>query len=461
MKRLLITFGLLIAFFLPSANASIFDDAIGVSPKISSNNYVDCSIGGLVLKFSSGAECASYIEDAYVNGHAANGAATDAICFEKVAQNIFCSHQYQIGQDANFNPIYERSSDVKYAVFYPKSETQTSCPPDEHPLYTFGIDTTGDGEINTCYNPEELDNLSNCLNDLGNMLPVSTNSSQQVCKTNSDTGSSCGYSLSQGGASYHLDLEIACFGDGDEVPEYDNDSTQPYPDDDCNSSDAGLMVCVADPDKECDANGVCTDQCGFVNGGFYCFHECEGDECFETTPPEPTEPEPCEGDDCDETPVPCEGDDCEETPAPCVGDDCEPDTGGGGGGSDIDLSPIVDELKEINKELDFTTVKNPLTLDDLGGFGTIFGDSDIEKVRQDTLDKKDELTDYIDSVKSNFSTLFELKGVNGGAYDTQTLDLTMGTFNIPVWDYIVQNSHIIGSIVMFLAFLIAARVLFS
>jgi len=187
----------------------------------------------------------------------------------------------------------------------------TSCPPDLFPNYIFERDTNNDGKTDQCYNPDELDNASNCANQVGSMLPALTNLATRVCKTDSETGASCGYSKKDGDPSYKLDLEMNCFGDGEKVPEYDPEP-MPQPET-CAKVNDQLMVCKEKPEEKCDAMGNCQDQCGFVNKEFYCFIPCSGEDCDKPTPPVNCETNPT-APVCVEEPEPEDPDFCKNNP---------------------------------------------------------------------------------------------------------------------------------------------------
>ncbi|QBF81304.1 hypothetical protein EXU30_00270 [Shewanella maritima] len=97
-------------------------------------------------------------------------------------------------------------------------------PPETNPNYSYSYDSTGDGEIDRCYEPNELDSASNCgsLATDGTVMPMAGNTSLQVCVTNDNNGASCGFQMVSNGEwhYYEPDLEINCFGDSD-VPDYD------------------------------------------------------------------------------------------------------------------------------------------------------------------------------------------------------------------------------------------------
>jgi len=138
-----------------------------------------------------------------------------------------------------------------------------------------------------------------------------------------------------------------------------------------------------------------------------------------------------------------------------------PDGGGdggdtGGGGSNIDLKPVVDQLKELNDKTDFTTQKNE-GRKEFGAFDDLFGESDIAEIKNMTSDKKEEATQLISNIKDEFSGLFKVSSV-GGSYEELTLDFSYGSFHSKVWEYFQQNVGIIAAAIIALAWLIAASI---
>lgn len=473
MKRLFLTFGLVIAFFVSPVQASIYDSVTKVEPKVESKPQFNCITnspykGGIVTR---AADCPSLLQP-LLDGRHQQGTSTSYECRiigatperNGASVAVICTFAFPCEDGKSC-----RSNDITGGkLVRMPSVNAKDCPPLGNTTHTLGYGVEPNQADYKCYNPEELDNSSNCANDVGSMIPALTNINQKVCKTNPDTGASCGYSRGTNQNSFSLDLEMNCFGGGDDdkVPEYD-DEPMPEPDT-CSKMNDQLMVCKDDPLEKCDAQGVCEDDCGYVNGTFYCFEQCSGAECDEETPPtvncENTPDDPS----CVTKPTPehCEANPTDPAcnvnpPVPCEGDDCETGGGGGGGGTEIDIGPIVDELKEINRELDFKTDKKAFTLDDLGGFGSIFGPDDLDKVGLQITDKKDEISDYMSTLKGEYQNLFELKGVSGGSYDMPSINLSMGTFEIGAWDFIVRNIGMISAVIMFLAYLMAMRVLLS
>lgn len=470
MKRLFLTLGLVIAFLISTlpVHASIFDSAGFVHPQPSSNQLGKCVSESptLITDNISVQQCRSIAYATYQT--MGTGKYFNDICH---AESGYSSMKYQFvdvsptvtqrwftdcesGYTPNNNTSrYTLSRFTPYVV----SDTSLKCPPDNSPNYTFGVDTDNNSKIDKCFNPDELDNLSKCANNVGSMLPAMTNISTKVCKTDPSTGASCGYSKKDGDIVYKLDLEMSCFGDGDKVPEYD---PEPMPEPQtCAKYNDQMMVCKEDPKKKCDAIGRCADQCGFVNKEFFCFQQCTGEECDKETPPavncetNPTAPV------CIDTPT---IEHCEQFPTDPKCSVTPPTDGGGdgnGGGSSqkIDLSPVVDQLKDLNKKLEFTTTdKAPIS--DFGGFSDLFSNSDIQAIRDLTDLKREEINEKIFTIKSEFKEMFEISS-SGGAYEDITLNLSMGDFHPQFWSFIQANMGILGAIVMALAYLMAIRII--
>ncbi|MCL1164414.1 hypothetical protein L2728_21605 [Shewanella chilikensis] len=363
-------------------------------------------------------------------------------------------------------------------TYYFEGDT-SSCPPDEYPNYTYEKDDDGDGQADRCFDPMELDNASQCQNTVGSMLPALTNTASSVCVTDSATGARCGFSRSNMGNSYQANLEMSCFGN-DEIPEY-TDEPMPSPET-CTKMNSNLMVCVADPNEKCDFYGVCQDDCGYVNGQFYCFTPCVGAECDAETPPDvdcsatpdhpscvPAEPEIPENCTKSGAGLICKEDPSEKCDEQGVCQDgcgyingtfvCYQSPGSGGGLFDINIQPIVDELKALNKKFDFTT-KEGEGRKEFGNFDELFGEADIAEIKQMVDDKKNEASQLLTDIKAEFSGLFNITSV-GGAYEPLTLDFSYGSYTSKVWEFFQQNVSIIAAAIMAFAWLAAATIVMS
>ncbi len=335
MKRLFLTFWLVIAFFFTSTiQASFYDSASFKFPATSTEQAFYCWIKGSDYTSLEGYMPVSAC-NALLSGVASdrNLLGTYGDCFFKRAV-FWCPNSVgnsQIGESK------------EYTI-----RTKT-CPPEDSPLYTYSYN-------DRCYYPLELSNLSNCASDYnsGTLLAADSSSPANVCKTDSD-GSSCAYELttySDNLPVYSVNLEADCFDmdEGDEYSEYvDPDIANPQPEQ-CEVYGSGF-ACAEDPSNVCDDAGICYDGCGYVNDQFICFRDddCVGDSC--------DIPDiGCTGDDCDTDPVePCTGDDCDTDPTdpvePCTGDDCDTSSGGGSASFELDYDRLGDLMNDAAETL--------------------------------------------------------------------------------------------------------------
>ncbi|MFV0594410.1 hypothetical protein [Shewanella sp.] len=448
MKRLFLTFGLVIAFLFTAqlSATTIFDTSTYQGPL--SSSVIDVTDKDFPNEYF------------ITTSVGAKESAVLTLCTARISTNPEYSNPriQNLGGDSIFcnidwKPNSWTTKIVSFGYNFSPPRTSQSCPPADYPNYSFERDTNNDGNADQCYNPDELDNASNCANQVGSMLPALTNLATRVCKTDTETGASCGYSKKDGDPSYQLDLEMNCFGDGEKVPEYDPEP-MPQPET-CAKVNDQLMVCKEKPEEKCDAMGNCQDQCGYVNKEFYCFIPCTGEDCDKPTPPVNCETNP-DAPVCVEEPDP---EFCAANPTDpkCTGT-TPPDEGGetGGGGATIDLGPVVDQLKELNKKNDFTTQKNE-GRKEFGAFDELFGEADLTEIKNMASDKKDEASTLINNIRDEFSGLFKVSSV-GGSYEDLTLDFSYGSFHSKVWEFFQQNVSIIAAAIMALAWLIAASI---
>lgn len=465
MKRLFLTLGLVIAFFFTAQiNAeTIFDSSTYQGPKVESKNEYECNpnMSSKVLITTSVTACIDYAKSFHSISSSYSWGACEPTSPPAVNAKKAVSCQRVFNYDGSSSPV------VVGSIFGLPPKESISCPPDNYPNYTFERDTNNDGKTDQCYNPDELDNASNCANQVGSMLPALTNIVTKVCKTDQGSGARCGYSKKDGDVVYKLDLEMNCFGDSEnQVPEY-NPEPMPEPSN-CAKYNDGLMVCKEKPENKCDANGNCQDQCGFFNKEFYCFINCSGEECDKETPPpvncetNPTAPVCVEEPDPEPDPDFCKNNPtdpkCTTPPEPCTGDNCPPDGGGGGGGTGekVDLKPVVDELKALNDKLDFSTTQNDSTRK-MGLLETAFDDDAISELKSKTDELKTEINGFYTSTKAEISSMFSFS-TGGGSYEPITFAFTYGTFSSKIWEYFAQNVAYIAAAIMFLAYLMAARI---
>lgn len=287
---------------------------------------------------------------------------------ERLGQNpeqsgFFNPSNFTMEQNGSLNghPIYIVYFDYCYSADYcqgtstkhvragfisdPVSSNSSTCPPSDYPNYIYSKDDDGDGQADRCFNPMELDSASKCADAYngGMNLEAGNNTAPTVCKTYLD-GARCAFSktVTQGGIAYYSpNLEQSCFGN-DSLPEYDETPPSTMPGDEQCSPYGSGYVCAADPSNYCDAQGVCIDGCGYVNGQFACFRdqECTGDSC---------EPAPI---NCESSPdaAVCKDPEPDPDPEPCTGDDCDPTdptnpgTGGGGSSFQLDYDRLINGI---------------------------------------------------------------------------------------------------------------------
>lgn len=379
MKGLLKAFGLIAALFISNVQASIYNTSSFQIPEIDSVTLYDCgntsfgSLGKLTFDSCQAAGLAKqkeiYPARAYNNCYskAKSGytvdIAGDYICYQSVPPS---TNTQQVSVATWLNPVVESSS---------------LCPPEQYPNYIFPFDSNGDGEPEKCFNPVELDNNSKCsdLYNSGSILAAGGNTAALVCKTFED-GSRCAFSRVEQGSTpyYQPNLEKGCFGDAEEIPDYDNDNP-PSPQPEQCTPYFGGFACAADPKNYCSSTGVCVDGCGYVNDQFICFRdeECKGASCepapvnCETVPDAPickdkeTTPEPSF---CEKNPT---VESCQSGSNFCKKNPLSPScqlggdgTGSGGSNFVLDYDKLIQGMKDAAKTLiDETPIPDNTAMD--------------------------------------------------------------------------------------------------
>ncbi|NQZ89069.1 MAG: hypothetical protein HRT54_15945 [Colwellia sp.] len=260
---------------------------------------------------------------------------------------------------------------LAFVLYTPFKATvqEAECPPDEQPNATYPRDGSGNGEIDSCFDPAQLNQNDSCDANSGDeflSIPVTTSTG---CYAAAD-GSQCKYNATQfnGVEAYAMDLEGDCYSDND-LPAIDGtpaDVPQSQ-DDNCSSWGGNGMVCPENPEDVCDANGNCQEGCGTVNGVYACFDNDNDSDGV----PDYIDPD-IDGDGIPNSEDPDEDGDGiyneNDTDTPNgtsnTGGSTNGGTSGGGDGNsgglvtvDIDLKPVVDELKDINDSMSNTSVE--------------------------------------------------------------------------------------------------------
>jgi hypothetical protein len=299
--RLLTTFGLVIAsFFISVANASIYDVASRFSPKMSSIPTYSCNDrirGG--FNVSSPEACFAGSVDAYlafINVGSDSSPTSLENCYNNVSGNrIYYTCQKYLTTNGNKN------RDGSYWTAYSEflgDVISGSCPPDENINYQHDYDSNGDGKIDSCYDPSELDDLSDC-SAAPDFLANSSGQTGDICLTQSQ-GQQCGYVAGSNG-SMTKSSSVQCYDPFTPVDEFGNDNLPNVDPEQCVPFGSGF-ACSAKPDEVC-YGGVCPSNCGSVNGQFVCFND-ESKLPDPTNPTDPSNPlDPTIGDPANPDPV--------------------------------------------------------------------------------------------------------------------------------------------------------------
>ena len=366
MKGLFLAFGLIAALFISNnVQASIYDTATYHAPKSDSIQIYNCYHynGNRFLGSGTYDQCITMFGSHLVGISTFPVISEPSCVFES---NIESGLKFKCTVTVQYSPPPKPVPSSAPYVMQPQSTKETlSCPPDNYPNYTFERDTNNDGKIDQCYDPNELDNNSKCsdLFNSGSILTAGSNTAPLVCKTFED-GSRCAFSrVNQGSTPYYQpNLEVGCFGDGNEIPDYDKDANQPQPDTDKCVPYAEGYACSADPNQYCSVDHRCVDGCGYVNDQFICFRDqqCTGASCepapinCENSPDAPvckdkqTTPEPSF---CEKNPTvqSCQSgsDFCKQNP---LAPSCQlGGTGGGGSDFTLDYDKLINGMKDAVK----------------------------------------------------------------------------------------------------------------
>jgi len=370
MKGLLKAFGLIAALFILNSHASIYNDSTYLHP---TNSIVYTVYYGSIVETGSDLQLTA-IAVCERDQHASNVVSRVIISVNETNKNLTCKVGYIKDQ-------YDNIGYINRIYTYSENLSDKKCPPSSNDLYTFSYDTDLDGNIDKCFNPAELDNNSKCsdLFNSGSILTAGSNTSFLVCKT-FDDGSRCAFSRVEQGSTpyYQPNLEKGCFGDAEEIPDYDNDNP-PSPQPEQCTPYFGGFACAADPKNYCSSTGVCVDGCGYVNDQFICFRdeECKGASCepapvnCETVPDAPickdkeTTPEPSF---CEKNPT---VESCQSGSNFCKKNPLSPScqlggdgTGSGGSKFVLDYDKLIQGMKDAAKTLiDETPIPDNTAMD--------------------------------------------------------------------------------------------------
>lgn len=219
------------------------------------------------------------------------------------------------------------------------------CPPTGAPSNTYFVPDT-----NLCAIPEEIALFDSCnINDSPNVQVTSPT----ACYSKSD-GSICSVAAVDvgGGTEVYQGSEGNCYADA--KPDITNNDPLGEPPVGGGCSDmGGLLACPEDPENVCGESGSsygggsvnnCQSGCGFVNDAFLCYDiDTDSDGLPDYNDPDIDGDGIANGDDLD-----ADGDGKDD---PINGGDSGTGTGDGTGGN-LDLGPVVSEIKKTNTKLD-------------------------------------------------------------------------------------------------------------
>lgn len=223
-----------------------------------------------------------------------------------------------------------------------------TCPPEDGSPNTFGKKDSNDNL--RCFNPDEIALVDTCnINDSPNVQVTSSN----ACYTKSD-GSMCSVSAVDvgGGNQVYQGDEGNCYQNNNPDitgnPDLGGEPVGP----DC-VNNGGLLACPEDPTNVCGDTGTtygggsvnnCQSGCGYVNDAFIC-HDTDIDS---DGLPDYNDPD-IDGDGIKNSDDLDSDGDGKDDPINGGPDGTTSSTGGGGS---IDLTPVVNELKKLNKNFD-------------------------------------------------------------------------------------------------------------
>ena len=362
MKKALLVLALLVPFF---SFATIFSDGsvLTLPPETVETTMYNCNIiGSGQGTVSNLTECSDKLLP-YLDVKHANNCLIEITRSNQISDTTI-SFDYKVGNmTSGTNPYCAVSTKKSNLLFIDGGVTTVNshCPPVVNPTYTYPV-TDSSGDIIACADPSNIAINDSCnYNDVYNVQVTE----QNACYTKSD-GSVCAVTAVDvgGGNQVYIGSEGNCYSLTPD-PDVSNNSQigQPPVDQNC-VNNGGLLACPEDPDNVCTNSGSsfngspildCQQGCGYVNDQFICYDiDTDSDGLPDYNDPDIDGDGIPNGDDLD-----ADGDGQDDPINSGSG------TGGGGTQVDIDLSPVVSELKKLNanfekssQNFDFKTDKN-------------------------------------------------------------------------------------------------------
>jgi len=422
MNKLIMAFSLLITpFFL---HGSIFEDGsvIFKSPKSEAVKLYNClnyQDTGTITTIAEHGDCVGQLTAGFEARLAAIEASNNHRNYSGsiVIDDIYASFNYTFDyvkcySDGSCEVTAQRAGQLAGSfISFLRDDLTQKCPPDDAPTFT---GTYGSGETIKCYDPAQVSNVDTCNANSGSEfldIPVTSGSG---CFTQTD-GSSCKYDAvtsDSGVQFYAMDLEGDCYSENT-LPDLNGMEGQPSPtpnetpsneNDTCKEWGGTGLVCPEQKADVCDDNGTCPESCGTVNGVFVCIdNDIDGDDIPDYLDPDVDGDGIPNGDDLDSN------GDGKDDPIDNTG---QGNGSGGGTTVEIDMGPVVAELKELNKTTD--DLKKSLTetdvvrqtepSPDLVGFYESVYDDGVEGMFESKVDdfKATEFYTFLDQFKPRF-----------------------------------------------------------
>ena len=327
---------------------------------------------------------------------------------------------------------FNKVTTYNIVVSSPEQSKTISCPPTGYESYSYGHDSSGNGDYDTCSDPVQISQVDSCNASSGNEYLTIEVSAPSGCFPQPD-GSSCKYNavdVGGGNQYYALDLEGDCYSDN-ELPNLEGTPENSPVGEQCADYGGGVVGCPEDPENVCTSGSSyaggsvqdCQTGCGMVNDQFMCIdQDSDSDGVPDYKDEDSNENTDCPvGETCDES----GGDDGGNSGGECPeGETCN--GGGGGGGGEFDDSGIVAELKKSNEFLEtiegqFKTDhgKTPDELNKDGRLDTL--DNDYKLELEEFIAKGSKELGYIDELKlanmSTFAGAVTNRGCNAQSID--------------------------------------------
>lgn len=380
MKKALFLFMALIVPFFSQAT-SIYDNVDKQSPKTVTEVFYDClvstSTGNQTTYNVKLSACQSLAEAGYQTlvdeMDVIDSSKTDFIL------SVSSSGVYYIAdvewtytryyEDGTVRSTAQRTQQISGSYYLNEHDEQSkSCPPDGFPNHIMFLDENGDGEIDTCINPSDLSFNDSCnIND----SPPLQVTEQSACYTKSD-GSQCSVTAVNvgGGNQVYMGDEGDCYSDPRPDVTGNPSQIEANVDGSC-TNNGGLLACVEDPDNVCNSSGSdygggsvnnCQSGCGYVNDSFTCYDtDIDGDGVPDYNDPD------VDGDGIpNDSDLDNDGDGVDDS---IYGQDAN-GNGGTSSGTQIDLTPVVTELKKLNEFFKETAIPQDTIQSDLDTLNT-------------------------------------------------------------------------------------------